>query len=147
MFFSEDLHQVLVCSSWFRDRDWCGHGLEVVRRIILGLSGPFKNAPNNIIPDILLERTVANGQRSRRMAASHGLILDSSDMVFPQYKCTMTQTEYCCVACFFSIVLCSVVKVQRNNDPTNCLIVNAFLFALLTTLHSVGLSWINILRK
>lgn len=64
-----------------------------------------------------MERIVANGQRIRQMPASHGLILDSSDMVFPLYKCTMTHTDYHCVACF------SIVS------------------GLMTTQHLVDWSW------
>lgn len=42
----------------------------------------FKIAPTNIVTAILLERIVVSGLRSRWVPASHGLILDSSDMSF-----------------------------------------------------------------
>lgn len=84
--FSAILFNILM--SFLRDRG-CGEVFIVI--IILfcvlfwGCLGPFQNAPTNIIPDILLERIITNGQRNRRMADSHGLIWDSSEMVFPQH--------------------------------------------------------------
>lgn len=93
------------------------HWTYFVECFILGLSGLLKITLTNIILVILLERIVANGQRIRQMPASHGLILDSSDMVFPLYKCTMTHTDYHCVACF------SIVS------------------GLMTTQHLVDWSW------
>lgn len=42
----------------------------------------FKITPTNIITAILLERIVVSSQRSRWVPASHGLVLDSSDMSF-----------------------------------------------------------------
>ncbi|KAF3696134.1 hypothetical protein EXN66_Car011810 [Channa argus] len=67
----------------------------------------------------LLERIVVNGQRSREMPASCGLILDSSDMVFPLYKCTMTHADAQCGIFFHSAVQFRLVKSKYSPWSNN----------------------------
>lgn len=93
------------CSIYFSlKQTWLegitGENLLFWRVLFCVCLGPFINPHNNIIPDILLERIVSNGWRSRLMAASRGLIADSSDG-FSVIPSVPWQTDDCSrVPCF-----------------------------------------------
>lgn len=80
-----------------------------------GLCVPFKKTPPVILSLILWARTVANGQRSRRIAASRGLIQDYSDTFFSAVPSVPWHTlcERCSVARFPRSD-----KVEQNHDQT-----------------------------
>lgn len=82
VFFSGDLSTFLGLEAQWLVYIWLEVLQYAVWHIILGLSGSFKNFPDNIITDVLVECIVVNGQKSRWMPVSHGQILDSSNMFF-----------------------------------------------------------------
>lgn len=104
---------VLFCAAYYFEAVWA-----------------FKIAPTNIVTDILLERVVVSGQRSRWVPASHGS-LDSSDMSFSTVQ-VYHDTHWLpqCGMFFHSVVQIYLVIVGILPYSH---IMKAFPFALMTT--------------